>query len=158
MDRRVATFNVDNIARTKAYEQFGRKHPEIRWARLAGMVSRNAGWNLTDLTTEPFQSLLTRSTRQNIAWIYERANWLIFRDAYPQLLMYEKYKRTGKWNVLPLQEYGVSLFMLREWNRFIEEKDEWRLMNALIINEQMMVEEHLFQRSKVEAFFSIGFI
>ncbi|GAF23932.1 YppC protein [Bacillus sp. JCM 19047] len=36
MDRRVATFNVDNIARTKAYEQFGRKHPEIRWARLAG--------------------------------------------------------------------------------------------------------------------------
>ncbi len=153
MDRRVATFNVDNIARTKAYEQFGRKHPEIRWARLAGMVSRNAGWNLTDLTIEPFRSLLSRSTRQNIAWIYERANWLIFRDAYPQLLMYEAYKRTGKWQVLSLQEHGVSIFMIREWNRFLEEKDEWRLLIALIINEQMMVEERLFQRSKVEAFF-----
>ncbi|WP_099300822.1 DUF2515 family protein [Bacillus sp. Marseille-P3800] len=153
MDRQVLWANVDNISRTKAYEQFGKRQPEIRWARLAGIVSRNAGWNLTDLTTSAFQAVLPYTTRQNIAWIYERANWLIFRDAYPQLLCYQQYKTTGIWDWSNVNRYGVSTFMDKEWRRFLQEKDEWRLMIALIINEQMMIEQQLFKSSEVQQFF-----
>lgn len=39
----------DNISRTVFYDQFYLKHKEIVWGYLASFVSRNAGWNMTDL-------------------------------------------------------------------------------------------------------------
>ena len=42
-------FNKNNVTRTKAYLDFYIRHPEIHWVFLAHMVSRNAGWNMTDL-------------------------------------------------------------------------------------------------------------
>ncbi|GAF14404.1 YppC protein [Bacillus sp. JCM 19045] len=146
-------FNVDNIARTKAYENFGREHPEIRWARLAGMVSRNAGWNMTDLTTVEFQTLLHRAKRQQIGWIYERANWLIFEDAYPQLILYAKAKKDNRFSCDEFEKWHISRFMTEEWQRFWEERDENRLMQALIINEQYVVQTRLLDDIVMEGFF-----
>ena len=44
--------NVNNVTRTKAYLDFYIAHPEIHWAFLGHMVSRNGGWNMTDLKGE----------------------------------------------------------------------------------------------------------
>ncbi|GAA3327359.1 hypothetical protein GCM10020331_066980 [Ectobacillus funiculus] len=41
--------NRDNISRTHAYKEYYLRNCEIRWSFLASMVSRNAGWNMTDL-------------------------------------------------------------------------------------------------------------
>ncbi|MDP4162202.1 MAG: DUF2515 family protein, partial [Bacillota bacterium] len=45
-------FNRNNLTRTKAYLDFYNNHPEIHWSFLAHMVSRNGGWNMTDLKGE----------------------------------------------------------------------------------------------------------
>lgn len=149
--------NVDNISRTKAYEQFGRRYPEIRWAALAGMVSRNAGWNMTDLTTAPFRTVLSATTRRWIGWIYERANWIIFADAYPQLLVYQQTAEKRRDCFDTLKSFGVSSFMQKEWRRFIVEKNENRLMTALIINEQFVVQSRLLDALAMEQFFHSAF-
>src|SRR3954466_2277733 len=44
--------NQNNVTRTKAYLDFYKLHPEIHWAFLGHMVSRNGGWNMTDLKGE----------------------------------------------------------------------------------------------------------
>ncbi|WP_078391123.1 DUF2515 family protein [Shouchella patagoniensis] len=149
--------NVDNISRTKAYEQFGRRYPEIRWAALAGMVSRNAGWNMTDLTTAPFRTVLNATTRRWIGWIYERANWIIFADAYPQLLVYQQTVQKRRDCFDTLKSFGVSSFMQKEWRRFMVEENENRLMTALIINEQFVVQNRLLDLLAMEQFFHSAF-
>lgn len=153
MDQMISRLNVDNIARTKAYENFGRRYPEIRWARLAGMVSRNAGWNMTDLTTSTYQTLLQTSMRQQIGWIYERANWLIFQDAFPQLILYANAKKYNQFCSTDFEKWRISSFMQTEWERFWKERDENRLMQALIINEQYVVQTRLLDDVAMEGFF-----
>lgn len=86
--------NIDNISRTEAYATFYNNHPEVKWSFLASMVSRNAGWNMCDLQGKWFPELLSIETRDLLFLTYERANWLIFQDAFPQLLLYEISKNT----------------------------------------------------------------
>ncbi len=38
--------NKNNVTRTRAYYQFYVQYPEIHWALLGHMVSRNGGWNI----------------------------------------------------------------------------------------------------------------
>nr|WP_244927368.1 DUF2515 family protein [Priestia filamentosa] len=85
--------NVDNISRTEAYYAYFKRHKEIEWAFLASMVSRNAGWNMCDLEGAYFSFALKKNLRKRLFLTYERANWLIFKDAYPQLLLYELSKK-----------------------------------------------------------------
>lgn len=145
--------NKDNISRTVMYEQFFKHNKEIKWSLLAGMVSRNAGWNITDLESEWFQTLLKKRERQLLFRTFERANWTIFADAYPQLLWYEAEKQRREPRYQYLAELGVSQFMQDEWRRFFERGDEDRLCTALIINEQYMLEQtvmkHPIYRDKV---------
>ncbi|MFC0559929.1 DUF2515 family protein [Halalkalibacter alkalisediminis] len=133
--------NKDNISRTEFYEQFYKRHPEIKWPLLAGIVSRNAGWNMTDLKSKWFQTLLTNRYRDLLFQTYERANWTIFADAYPQLLWYEWVKSESYPNYDLLNCLGVSKFMQKEWKYYFENRDGERLCTALIINEQHMIEE-----------------
>lgn len=88
--------NVNNVTRTKAYLDFYLKHPEIHWAFLGHMVSRNGGWNMTDLKGGLLTRLLSRTEALNFFNFLERGNWLIFQDAYPQFLLYEESLRSGK--------------------------------------------------------------
>ncbi|MGC4376332.1 DUF2515 family protein [Fictibacillus sp. Mic-4] len=145
--------NVDNISRTVFYEKFYKRHREIKWSFLAAMVSRNAGYNMCDLKGEWVGRVLSEKTRSWLFYTYERANWLIFSDAYPQLLLYEQSKSTGKplFHLLPY--LNVSRFMKREWEVFWMVKDEERLWTSLIINEQHVIQkpviEHPFLKRKV---------
>lgn len=132
--------NIDNISRTKAYQNFYYEHPEIKWAFLASMVSRNAGWNMTDLQNEPFSTMLHQHQKDELFSTYERANWLIFSDAYPQLYIYSLSKKRGTSMFHLLSTFNVSTFMKMEWERFWHTKDQNRLVTALIINEQNVIQ------------------
>lgn len=145
--------NRDNISRTHAYKEYYLRNCEIRWSFLASMVSRNAGWNMTDLEGKYYPKILPQQVRKRLFLTYERANWYIFSDAYPQLLLYEESKQAEKPLFHLLKAFSVSVFMEAEWERYWYEKDDNRLMTALIINEQQMIQrpviEHPFFQKHV---------
>lgn len=133
--------NVDNVSRTQAYLQFYCKHPEILWSFLASMVSRNGGYNMCDLEGEWLPKIINSSDRNSIFLTYERANWTIFRDAFPQLLLYQYSTKIGRPMFHLLTEFNVSVFMEKEWNIFWQTNNQKRLMVALIVNEQNVIDQ-----------------
>src|SRR5690606_34135974 len=141
INTKTAHYNLDNISRTMAYLQFYRQHKEIWWALLASFVSRNAGWNMTDLKSDWYRRMLNEHDRYVLFLSYERANWLIFADAYPQLLLYELSKKYKMNLFYLLKEFQVSAFMQKEWSDFLEKRKVERLTKALIINEQYVIQK-----------------
>ncbi|MCU9613675.1 DUF2515 domain-containing protein [Caldibacillus lycopersici] len=145
--------NMDNITRTEFYEKFYFQHPDILWSLLASFVSRNAGWNMCDLEGEWFPKVLSKDFRNQLFSTYERANWLIFNDAYPQLLLYHysTILQRSMFHLLP--KFNVSKFMEKEWLHYWNYRDSRRLLYALIINEQNLIQkpviDHPFYHSKV---------
>lgn len=142
--------NKDNISRTVFYEKFYRRNPEIKWAFLASMVSRNAGWSMTDLRGEWFPRFLSEKHISTLFLTYERANWTIFEDAFPQLLLYELSKTYNRSFMSSLREFNVSTFMQQEWEHFFATGDQQRLMVALIINEQHVIEKPVLLHHSLE--------
>ncbi|WP_138090427.1 DUF2515 domain-containing protein [Halalkalibacterium halodurans] len=142
--------NADNVSRTMAYQRFFQKYPEIRWAFLASMVSRNAGYHMTDLESKWFQFLLNPLIRKQLFLTYERANWAIFRDAYPQLMIYEWSKRWGQPFFHWLKEFQVSPFMMKEWRHFWRQGNMDRLCAALIINEQNVIQKPVIEEPSLK--------
>jgi hypothetical protein len=159
--RKTEKANLDNISRTEAYANFYSRHPEIRWSFLASMVSRNAGWNMCDLEGQWMPLTIDMYTRTILFSTYERANWLIFADAYPQLLIYESSKLDGKPYFYLLSKLRVSSFMQKEWCLFWQEKNRERLLTSLIINEQNIIQkpiiDHPFYKKKVFHSFAFKF-
>lgn len=151
--------NLDNISRTKAYAKFFDRYPEIKWSFLASMVSRNAGYNMTDLEGAWFPLILDKKVRQFFFSTYERANWLIFSDAFPQLLIYAVSKKYNHALFNLLHHFGVSVFMEREWMEFWKNKNEQRLLYALIINEQNVIQTPVIKQPfyKHHVFSSLSF-
>ncbi|WP_231893378.1 DUF2515 family protein [Rossellomorea aquimaris] len=141
----VQLYNQDNISRTIAYQKFFFIHPEVKWAYLASMVSRNAGWNMTDLKGATFPELINLKTRDLLFMTYERANWSIFQDAFPQLLIYHYSTEYNKKMFHLLKEFHVSSFMEYEWNMYWDTRDESRLVKALIINEQNLIQHPVIE-------------
>ncbi|MEH7380748.1 DUF2515 domain-containing protein [Bacillus sp. JJ1533] len=150
---KTAKGNLDNISRTMSYANFYRRHQEIRWSFLASMVSRNAGWNMTDLEGEWFPKILGKKERNVLFNTYERANWLIFSDAFPQLLVYEYSKKLGKPFFHILKMFSVSRFIEIEWEYYWRHREGNRLVTAQIINEQNIIQkpviEHPFYKKRV---------
>ena len=138
-------YNKDNISRTKAYQEYYLIHPEIKWSFLASMVSRNAGWNMCDLKGAWLPAVIEENIREDLFLTYERANWLIFQDVFPQLLIHHYMTEINREVFHLFDEFFVSEFMQAEWNRFWKTKDKDRLMQALIINEQNVIEEPVIQ-------------
>lgn len=133
--------NIDNITRTLAYQRYYNVHKEIQWAYLASFVSRNAGWSMSDLMSHSLVNMLSNEWRRRLFMTFERANWLIFSDVYPQLVVYEWSKKLGYPLFNQLKLFHVSKWMIQQWWHFWLEKDEKKLMNALIINEQHVIEK-----------------
>lgn len=152
--------NVNNVTRTKAYLDFYLKHPEIHWAFLGHMVSRNGGWNMTDLKGGFLTRLLSRKEALNFFNFLERGNWLIFQDAYPQFLLYEESLRIGKNLFYLLPFFHVSQFMETIWNDFWYYHDPSILTISLIINEQSYLEKRVIHHPtfKKEVFDSFEFM
>jgi len=141
-----ALANRNNVTRTQAYLEFYRKHEEIHWALLAHLVSRNGGWNMTDLRGEWLPLLMDEHAIQPFFWFLERSNWLIFHDAYPQLLLYQEMKRTDRDLTSLLGPLGVSIFMQSYWKEFLANHDSSRLTRALIVNEQQYIDQRVVQK------------
>lgn len=137
--------NRNNVTRTAAYWEVYKRSPELHWALLAHMVSRNGGYSMTDLRGDLIARVMEAGQAEEFFQFLERANWLIFGDAYPQLLLYEVSAKVGKplFHLLPY--FGVSRFMRVIWERFWETKDAELLTLGLIINEQNYIEQRVVQ-------------
>lgn len=122
--RETDNYNKHNPSRTLAYQRYYTRNCEITWAYLASMVSRNAGWNMSDLWSIPYSTLLTKEMSNHIFTLYERANWMIFSDAYPQLLLYEWSKKLNRPFFHLLEYFRVSQWMIKEWQYFWHNKDK----------------------------------
>ncbi|WP_246001189.1 DUF2515 family protein [Oceanobacillus piezotolerans] len=139
--------NVNNVTRTNSYLDFYKRFPEIHWAFLGHMVSRNGGWNMTDLKGSLLTRLLSSEEQEAFFTFLERGNWLIFQDIYPQLLLYEESvkRNTNLFYLLPF--FHVSFFMRVIWDYFYVIKDRFLLTVALIVNEQSYLEKRVIQNA-----------
>ncbi len=138
-------WNLNNVTRTKAYFNFFLQHPEIHWALLGHMVSRNGGWYMTDLKGDLLTRLLSEKEQEDFFLFLERGNWLIFQDVYPQFLLYQQCLKINK-NLFYLLPYlNVSIFMETMWNYFWEYGDCSLLAIATVINEQCYLEKRVIQ-------------
>lgn len=137
--------NRNNVTRTHAYWACYRNFPELHWALLAHMVSRNGGWCMTDLRGELLPHLLNNEATGHLFSFLERANALIFQDAYPQLLLYAESKRRklSLFHLLP--HLQISAWMLPIWRDFWLYQDAALLTIGLIVNEQHYIEERVVQ-------------
>ncbi|MDN4073220.1 DUF2515 family protein [Fictibacillus terranigra] len=150
--------NKNNITRTEAYYHFFKNHREVHWAFLAHMVSRNAGYHMTDLKGEFLPRLLNEEQLFQIYWTLETANSLIFQDVYPQLLLYEESKRRRSSLFHLLKGLETSVFMKPVWEHFWEKRESRILTMALIINEQNFIQDRLIHNSNYsKALYSIPF-
>ncbi|WP_064091336.1 DUF2515 family protein [Rossellomorea aquimaris] len=135
--------NINNITRTKCYISFFKRNPEIHWSFLAHMVSRNAGYHMTDLKSDFLSEVLQDVERLSFYSFLELCNAEIFRDAYPQLLLYEHWKRTGTSQLHLLRKFNVSRFMVSIWQEFMTQKNTKVLTIGLIMNEQHMIQNRI---------------
>lgn len=133
-----------NLSRTAAYLECYEACPELHWAFLAHMVSRNAGWAMTDLRGR-MEQLVAEKDQQLLYRFIERSNALIFQDAYPQLLLYKKSRETGSSHFHLLSRFHVSKFMIPFWERFWVDRNSALLTVGLIINEQNYIEQRVMQ-------------
>lgn len=133
-----------NITRTEAYLACYRAYPELHWAFLAHMVSRNAGWNMTDLRGR-MADLLDEKEKRSYYRFLERSNALIFQDAYPQLLLYMRSRELGSSHFHLLPYFHVSRFMRPFWERFWIDRGSALLTVGLIINEQNYIEKRVIR-------------
>ncbi|REE88614.1 uncharacterized protein DUF2515 [Paenibacillus taihuensis] len=137
--------NRNNVTRTEAYRSIYFRCQELHWALLAHVVSRNGGWNMTDLQGDLLPRLLDDGQREETFLLLERVNSLIFHDAYPQLLLYEASCKAGRELFDLLPAFQVSVFMKPVWSQFWKRRDPALLTTALIVNEQHVIEEPIVQ-------------
>jgi hypothetical protein len=137
--------NLNNVTRTEAYRQIYFAYPELHWAFLAHMVSRNGGWNMTDLKGDLLPHILDSHQTKHFFRFLERSNALIFQDAYPQLLLYIESKKQQKNLSYLLPAFDVSHFMKPFWDAFWTKQNSQLLTIALIINEQHYIEKRVVQ-------------
>src|SRR5438094_9529829 len=86
----LAERNRDNISRTESYLElyaWTREHPpELPWLFMAHLVSRNAGYMMTDLARnlagKPGDDPTMRAPMRTLFLLLERGNFLIFWDAW----------------------------------------------------------------------------
>jgi hypothetical protein len=104
-------FNRDNLTRTAWYLDYASAHAEVPWAMLAHLVSRNAGYQISDLITyievaqvapalipvvggvPALSGAALQIALHEVIRFLETGNFLIFHDIYPQLVAYACAKR-----------------------------------------------------------------
>nr|WP_243735035.1 DUF2515 family protein [Paenibacillus turpanensis] len=145
IDEDTKRLNRNNVTRTEAYYHSFMRCPELHWALLAHMVSRNGGWSMTDLKGDLLPHLMDSAKAETLFQFLEKANWLIFQDAYPQLLLYEKSRKHGRSLFYLLPAFSVSRFMRPIWESFWENRSSAMLTIGLIINEQHYIEQRILQ-------------
>jgi Protein of unknown function (DUF2515) len=136
--------NADNITRTDSYLELyawtvehGR---ELPWLLMAHLVSRNAGYLMTDLARSidgkaGAADPALRGAMENLMALLERANFLIFHDAWHHVL-HHLLGRSGD-----LTGPRTPRFMIDAWRRHEQaDQGERALVLDLVHNEQHLIE------------------
>jgi len=143
------TYNLNNCTRTNFYLKYWDRNREVPWVLIAHIVSRNAGYQMSDLIRLRLfiqqkgilgkftTGLEAESSVDHLFAFLEAGNYLIFYDVFPQLVAYEWakhfYIHTGQdfspalFGMLTEDDFGVDPFILEEWKSFFAEarKDSW---------------------------------
>jgi len=133
--------NVSNVTRAEAYRTLYFRRPELHWALLAHMLTRNTGYDMTDLQGELLPRLFDLETRSRLFHALEQQESRHFQDAYPQLLLYEAGRREGRELTYLLPAFGVSVFMESVWHHFWQRLDAAVLTTAMIVNMQRRAQQ-----------------
>ncbi len=130
--------NVNNPTRTNFYLHYWEWHKEVSWSLLAHLVSRNAGYQMTDLYRYKSLSSLggvvipgppvVSGVFDDLFGFLEAGNFLIFRDVFPQLAAYAWSKRllqngqgdhsTAIFGLLSDPAFDVDPGVIVEWLEF----------------------------------------
>ncbi len=137
IEKRRALANQNNIFRTFYYKLYWQEHPEVPWAFLAHLVSRNAGYQMSD--ADRYQRVLLwslgtlgvgaaawgASSKQMEAFFayLETGNFLIFRDVCPGLEAYRLAKMHPDhsdelFELLRNPAFTVDPFVIDNWKAF----------------------------------------
>ena len=109
------------MTRTRAYYQFYKRYPEIHWALLGHMVSRNGGWNMTDLKGIYIQSCYLRKINL-LSFLFRTGKLAYLSRCVSTILLYEQSVKIQKSFYL-LPHLNVSTFMETMWN-FLENRKQ----------------------------------
>ena len=143
-------YNRNNILRTSAYLKIYEESKELHWALLAHLVSRNSGYNMTDLRGQFGQMTLGFHEQDVLFGFLEQCNSLTFQNAYPQIRLYQLGKKHGKSWIGLLRLFHVSVFMEAVWDTFLEFGTSSLLTIALIVNEQSYIEKRVIQNDNLQ--------
>jgi hypothetical protein len=128
--------NTDNVSRTQSYLELyahlRERGIDLPWILMAHLVSRNAGYLMSDLRRMIDKGDQTGGAMENLFLLLERANWLIFHDAWHHLLSHLLDR--------PLESPRVPRFMIDAWARHAAAPDERTLVLDLVHNEQNLIE------------------
>lgn len=143
--------NRDNVARTDSYLELyawtrdaGR---ELPWVLMAHLVSRNAGYLMSDLARQLDGKMgadaALAAAMHNLFALLERANFVIFADAWHHVLRF----LLGA----PLEAPRVPRFMIDAWARHAAAPgDERTIVLDLVHNEQHMIEHRAVHHPALE--------
>jgi hypothetical protein len=148
--------NRDNVSRTTSYLELyasARENDlELPWVLMAHLVSRNAGYLMTDLGValgEPNNVFTDEATRELFGFL-ERANFLIFHDAWHHVL-HHLLGRTGTLGD------ETPRFMRDAWRRYedaaprgIDATLERSLVLDLVHNEQNLIEARVVHHPRFD--------
>jgi hypothetical protein len=144
--------NRDNVSRTESYLElyalcraYG---VELPWVLMAHLVSRNAGYLMTDLAETRAGSLFTREALDELFSFLERANFLIFDDAWHHAV----HHTLGRASAL---DERTPRFMREAWARYedaaareITPALERQLVLDLVTNEQNLIEARVVHNAR----------
>jgi hypothetical protein len=150
--------NRDNVTRTASYLElyaYTREHPpDVPWLLMAHLVSRNGGYMMTDVA----QSLarggpFSRESLEELFLFLERANFLIFYDAWYHVL----HHLLGRSRELAPRR--TPRFVCEAWARHEREYDERQLVCDLVVNEQNLIEHRVVHNPRfARALAVVGFV
>jgi hypothetical protein len=146
--------NRDNVSRTTSYLELYalcRAHGvELPWVLMAHLVSRNAGYLMTDLAAERASALFTREARTDLFLFLERANYLIFDDAWEHVA----HHALGRTRALGSR---TPRFVREAWARYEAAAEggvtaalERALVLDLVTNEQNLIEHRVVHHPRFE--------
>ncbi len=148
--------NRDNVSRTASYLElyaFARSHEvELPWLLMAHLVSRNAGYLMTDLgvALRAPENVFTEAATRELFCFLERANFLIFDDAWHHVL----HHLLGRTTHLGAE---TPRFMREAWRRYEDAvargaspEVERSLVLDLVRNEQNLIEMRVVHHPRFE--------
>ncbi len=159
--------NANNVTRTASYLELyalsREMGAELPWILMAHLVSRNGGYMMTDVSSawERGETMFSESTLGQLFLFLERANFLIFYDAWYHVL----HHLLGRSRALDPSR--TTRFICACWPRYESELSggkptsevERRLVEELVTNEQNFIERRVAHHERFEkARAVIGFL